>query len=314
MKIRTRFAPTPSGYLHLGNAWSFLLTWLAARSQGGSVCLRIDDLDAARFRDEYLEDIFASLRWLGLDWDGGPRDAAEFKAAHSQRLRLKRYREALEVLRSRGGVYACLCSREQARRDAEAAGRPALYPGTCRNRKLNLEGEGRALRYRVPPETVRARDESGRAFELHPERDMGDFLLRQKNGDPGYQLASVVDDEDLRVNFVVRGLDLMPSTGAQLILAGNLGWGNLSHARYWHHSLVLNDAGIKLSKSGNAESLHVLRQRFPNPQLVLHFFARRMGIQPEGIMSARDFISGFSVEKVIAMPLKLSDFRRESGG
>src|SRR5690606_41399145 len=120
----TRIAPTPSGLLHLGNAWSFTLTWLAARAAGGHVWLRIDDLDAARAQDEYLEDIFASLRWLGLDWDSGPRDVADFKARYSQTLRLDRYRAAVETLKAGGHLYACTCTRSQLR------GAGPIYPGT----------------------------------------------------------------------------------------------------------------------------------------------------------------------------------------
>ena len=313
LKIRTRIAPTPSGYLHLGNAWSFVLTWLAARSEGGDIHLRIDDLDAARFREEYLEDVFASLRWLGLDWDGGPRDAAEFRAVHSQRFRIDRYREVLGAERLQASLYACVCSREQARRDAEKAGRPTLYAGTCRDRGLDLNTEDHALRHRVSKGAVKMRDETGGVSTLHPERDVGDFVVRQKNGDPGYQLASVVDDEDMHINFIVRGFDLMPSTGAQLCLARTLEWQGFPQARFWHHTLVLNDAGEKLSKSEGAESLKALREKFPDPSPIYRFFARYMGMDPRDKFSARDLLAGFRVEKVATMPLKLSEFFRESG-
>ncbi len=308
-RLRTRFAPTPSGYLHLGNAWSFVLTWLAARSQGGSIHLRIDDLDADRFRDEYLEDIFASLLWLGLDYDSGPRNAAEFKAAHSQRHRIHRYQKALEVLAEKKSVYACECSREKIRR---AVGDSGVYPGICRDR--GLEFGSTTLRYRIPDGTVRVRDESGGAFALRPDRDMGDFGVRQKNGDPSYQLASVVDDEDMGINFVVRGLDLMPSTGAQLSLSSALGCEGFSQARFWHHDLVLDDAGKKLSKSENAESLRSLRERFSNPAPLYRFFARYLGADPEKVVSASDLLSGFAMERVSKRPLRLQDFLREGGG
>jgi len=316
-QIRTRIAPTPSGYLHLGNAWSFVLTWLAARSQGGRISLRIDDLDAARFRDEYLEDIFVSLRWLGLDWDGGPRDAAEFKSAHSQRRRLERYQEALGRLRSARSVYACRCSREEVRRaaSASASGNPGLYAGTCRNQDLDPESEGSALRYRAFPGTVRVRDEGGGVFELHSNREIGDFIVRQRNGDPSYQLASVVDDEDLRINFVVRGMDLTPSTGAQLSLAKSLGLKTVPQARFWHHVLMLDNAGEKLSKSNSksadANSLSALREKFPDAAPLYRFFSRYLGVDPAGVISARDLLSGFRIEKVATLPLRLSDFWRE---
>ena len=327
MKLQTRLAPTPSGYLHLGNAWSFVLTWLAARSQGGKIHLRIDDLDAARYRDEYLEDIFETLHWLGLDWDSGPRNAVEFKAMYSQRLRLKRYHEALNGLKETGKVYACTCSREQIRRDGEAVG-IAVYPGTCREKGLRLDSEGEALRFRADA-MVKARDESGKVFELYPQRDMGDVVLRQKNGDPSYQLASVVDDEDAGINFVVRGMDLMPSTGSQLNLAEILGWKTFPSARFWHHALVLDNAGGKLSKSSGVrslsarpelvervvegpdaptESIRVLRGKFPDSSHVCRYFARYLGMESNGVFSVRDLLAGFWMEKVATMPLNLSDF------
>jgi glutamyl-tRNA synthetase len=314
-RLKTRIAPTPSGFLHLGNAWSFVLTWLKARSEGGSVHLRIDDLDAARFRDEYLEDIFESLRWLGLDWDTGPRDAAEFKASWSQRHRLDRYREALRTLRADGHLYACGCSREQIRRDAEAAGKsPGLYPGTCRdkNAQENEENAGggpsASLRYRMPAGPARARDAEGAAFDLRPDRDIGDFVLLQKNGDPSYQLASVADDEEAGVNFIVRGLDLLPSTGAQLALAAALGFQGFPRARFWHHALVLGEAGEKLSKSQGAEALRLLRARFPDPAPVYRFFGEALGVSGAG--SARDLLPGFQWTRAPAAPLYLRDFWR----
>jgi glutamyl/glutaminyl-tRNA synthetase len=314
-RLRTRYAPTPSGYLHLGNAWSFVLTWLLARSRGGEIHLRIDDLDGARFRDEYLQDIFDSLDWLGLDWDTGPRDPAAFKAAHSQRLRMYRYRQALDALQAAGCVYACDCSREQVKRAAEAAGKATgVYPGTCRdlNREGSGGGPGSSLRYRLPPGPTRARDAEGGLFDLHPGRDLGDFVVRQKNGEASYQVASVADDEDAGINFVVRGLDLMPSTGGQIALASALGFTGFPRARFWHHGLVLGAGDEKLSKSAGAESLRELRARFPTPAPVYRFFGEALGLRGAG--SARDLLPGFSPERAPTGPLYLSDFWRMADG
>jgi glutamyl-tRNA synthetase len=323
--LRTRLAPTPSGDLHLGNAWSFVLTWLAARSQQGRVHLRIDDLDAARARDEHLEDIFESLRWLGLDWDSGPRDVAEFRAAYSQRqrLRLDRYQDALEALRARGKLYVCTCSRAQIQADTREAGTGAVYPGTCRPPEFSGGRGGSAvtgttgehtLRFHVPGGAVRVRDADGGLFELHPDRAMGDFVIRRRNGDPAYQLASLLDDEDLGVNFVVRGLDLMPSTGAQASLAAALGLTGFAQARFWHHPLVVDDAGEKLSKSRGAESLRALRARFATPEPVYRWFAAKLGMSEAA--SARDLLPGFGPHRAPSHPLRLSDFWRSvaSGG
>jgi glutamyl/glutaminyl-tRNA synthetase len=297
--------------LHIGNAWSFTLTWLAARASGGTVRLRIDDLDASRAQDEYLEDIFASLNWLGLDYDAGPRTVAEFKVSDSQRLRLDSYRTAAEVLKAGGHVYACACSRAAIR----ALG--PLYPGTCRTLGLDLDApEDHALRFRLPADPVTVRDYDGGSSSLFPARDMGDFVVVKRDGDPAYQLASVVDDQAHGVNFVVRGLDLVPSTGAQLALAAALGHSQFAATRFWHHPLVLDDASHKLSKSRGSDSLAALRERDADPARVMQWFAHALGQEPEVVRTVRgpsDLLSGFAPARVPTNPLRLSDFWRFMG-
>jgi glutamyl/glutaminyl-tRNA synthetase len=334
---RTRIAPTPSGFVHAGNAWSFLIAWLWARSRGGSVHLRIDDLDTARMRTEFVEDIFASLSWLGLDWDSGPRDAREFEARFSQRHRLAEYRGGLEALRDapagpgeaareeqgREGmagavrppvrVYPCACSRERARRDSLAAGTPGLYAGTCREAGIpwaRAAFPGRAarageeaggdlpLRVRIPAGTAMAlRSAAGSALTLQPGREMGDFLAWGKDGLPAYQLASVVDDEALGIDLVTRGADLLPSSGAQAWLAERIGAGRFRNAAFLHHPLLLSPEGGKLSKSAGSESLRSWRLR-GGPEPLLKGFAAWMGIEPGPIRSARDLVPEFSPERV----------------
>jgi glutamyl/glutaminyl-tRNA synthetase len=322
---RTRLAPTPSGYLHAGNAWSFLLTWLLARSRGGKIHLRIDDLDAARFREEYLEDIFLSLRWLGLDWDSGPADPADFHAAHSQRLRREAYRSALTGLDEI--IYGCACSREQVKRASLAAGRPGIYPGTCRDKGLpavpariwqsgkGIESPAReiALRLRVPgdAQVTLAEDGPGR-LSLRPGEDIGDFVLWQRNGEPSYHLASVVDDQALGIDLVVRGRDLLPSTGAQAYLAERLGANGFTAARFRHHGLLLGPSGEKLSKSSGgapvneAFTLKALRLRPGGRESLLAFFASRLGIP--GATDARGILAGFDPGRIPQGDLLWEDF------
>ncbi len=329
MKLHTRLAPTPSGLLHLGNAWSFTLTWLAARATGGTVRLRIDDLDAVRVQDEYLDDVFASLHWLGLDWDAGPRDAAGFRAYDSQRLRLDIYHDAVRLRLIPGEhVYACACSRARIR----AAG--PLYPGTCRDLGTSLalfyddapvDLTECALRFRVPPGPVAQREADGGTAWLYPARDMGDFVVVRRDREPAYQLASVVDDRAHGINFVVRGQDLVPSTGAQLALAAALGYRDFTTVRFWHHPLVLNDHHEKLSKSRGAESLAALRVRFPDPAPVFQWFARALGLPGD---TARTVRTAADLQRLVTAsahfppalapsgPLYFSDFHRflaESG-
>jgi glutamyl-tRNA synthetase len=296
------------------------------------VHLRIDDLDTARLRPEYLEDIFASLEWLGLDWDTGPRDAAGFRAGFSQSGRLGEYRQALERLAQAGDaedgplVYPCACSREKAKQDAAAAGSPGIYAGTCRKAGIPWERaafpgletppgeiprEGLHLRVHVPSTTqvtLRAPPATGGAdLAMSPGREMGDFVVWQKNGLPAYQLASVVDDEALGIDLVVRGLDLLPSSGAQAWLAGKLGTSISPQAGFLHHSLLLGRDGGKLSKSAGAESLQSLRAR-GGPQALLRFFASRLGIDPAGVSRPRDLIPGFSAAAIPRADLAWADF------
>ena len=175
-----------------------------------------------------------------------------------------------------------------------------------------MQGGGPAglhsLRYRLHAGPVRARDAEGGAFDLRPDRDIGDFILRQKNGDPSYQVASVADDEAAGINFIVRGLDLVPSTGAQIAHASALGYREFPRARFWHHSLVLGDAGAKLSKSEGAESLLKLRARFAAPAPLYRFFGEALGVP--GAATARDLLPGFNLARVPTKPLYLSDFWR----
>lgn len=309
--MRTRIAPTPSGLLHLGNAWSFTLTWLAARAAPrgqGHVRLRIDDLDAARAQDAYLEDIFASLRWLGIDWDSGPRDVAEFKALYSQRLRMDHYRDAVKTLQEHGCTYVCSCTRAEIRTQTGSSG--AVYPGTCRIRGLEFGLPDHAVRFRMPDDVVQVRDADGGRFELRPARDIGDFVVWRRDDEPAYQIASVVDDMEHSVDFVVRGLDLMPSTGAQAALAAALGLYAFKQVRFWHHPLVVDDTGEKLSKSKRAESLAALREQFPDPAPILRWFARSLGRDEQGVHAVRDLLPGFDPIQISTKPLLLSDFWR----
>jgi glutamyl-tRNA synthetase len=314
-----------------------------ARSRGGTIHLRIDDLDAARLRVEYLEDIFASLDWLGLDWDTGPRDPADFRARHSQRLRLPTYSAALERLIAPpdGGspaVYACDCSRSQAREAALAAGSPGLYPGTCRHRGLPLRSDaaqGPALRLRIDEgEEVAFRDALAGEMRFRPSREVGDFVVRQKNGDPAYQLASVVDDEALGIDLVVRGADLLPSTVAQSALARRLGAERFQRAVFLHHGLIVqgltpdalhagSQSGAKISKSvmtrsggpleegmpaAGASSLLALKQRLDAPGPLYAWFASLLGMDPAGKAGPADLLAEFKIGRIPAGPLRWEDF------
>jgi len=245
----SRIAPTPSGYLHIGNAANFLLTWLAVRLREGRLLLRIDDLDRERCRAAYVDDVFASLEWLGIAADEGPSGTGEFFARHSQTLRYGEYRDALERMRRNGApLFACGCSRRQ------LAG-TERYPGTCRDAGLALTPMRTAMRIAVPADTTIAVGDGAVALD----RALGDFVLWRKDDIPAYQLVSVVEDARAGVNLLVRGNDLAESSAAQRFLAPYLNAPLFSNADFIHHDLVLRPDGGKFSKSDRDFSLREMR-------------------------------------------------------
>lgn len=282
MNIRSRLAPTPSGYLHLGNAVNFLHTWLLVRQAGGVLKLRIDDLDGDRCRPEYIEDIFRQLDWLGLDWDEGPSGPDDFNRHHSQRLRMERYREVLENLRECAPLFACTCSRKEILQRSPSG----LYPGTCRHLS-HRSGASHALRILVEPESVL--EVACQTLDL--SRELGDFVVWRRDDRPAYQLASLVDDLDDAINLIVRGDDLRVSSAAQLYLAAKLGRDEFSRARFIHHPLLFGPAGRKLSKSDDALSLAALRARGETSLPVYRAVARQLAINPAEITSLSDLLA-----------------------
>lgn len=264
---RTRLAPTPSGFLHAGNAINFLVTHRLTRSAGAKLLLRIDDLDTERMRPAYLEDIFRSLEWLGIGWDEGPSGPEEHLSSWSQLARIPRYQELADALRAGGHVYGCTCSRQQVR-ERSPDGR---YPGTCRDRGLPLDVPGTAWRLRLPARAqVPIPQLHGGPDILELSDLMGDPVIRQRAttgsaGVPAYQLASLADDVDRDVTFIVRGEDLLPSTACQLYLAKLLGFSSFERVRFGHHHLILDPEGHKLSKSEGASSLKAIRAAGSTP-------------------------------------------------
>jgi glutamyl-tRNA synthetase len=234
-----RLAPTPSGYLHLGNAVNFVLTWLLVRRAGGTLHLRIDDLDRARLRRPYLANIFRVIDWLGIEYDYGPSGPDDFLRHYSQLLHLPAYNRVLRRLAQQPGlVYATRRSRTS---PAEPV--PLGTPGAAWRVQVSL--------------TVRiAVSEDPRASGMPLAELMPDFVVRKKDGVAAYQVASVVDDLRLGTTLVVRGLDLQPSTAAQLWLAAQVSETQAFTAariQFYHHALLTDAGGHKLSKSTQAQ-------------------------------------------------------------
>ena len=239
---RTRIAPTPSGFLHLGNVFSFALTASLARKTGAKVFLRIDDLDQARIQPTYVQDIFETLHYLGIPWDEGPKDFEEYEKKFSQLKRMHLYKKALNELRERGMVFACSCSRTTDRGECR-----------CHEKNLSLDEPGYAWRMRTSP------------ADALPAT-MQAFIVKKKDGFPAYQLACVVDDHHFEVDLIVRGEDLRDSSKAQIYLAQILGYTSFVSSTMLHHALLMESEDQKLSKSAGSTSLQYLRQQGKSPE------------------------------------------------
>lgn len=279
----TRFAPAPTGYLHLGHLVSALYVWGLAPRYGAQVLLRIEDHDRQRCRPEYEAALLEDLDWLGFRPDIGP--TGSFRAGRSpfrQSDNGEVYQKAVETLRAAGHrVYACGCSRTRSVDQAEGSEPPALrggpYPGTCRDRGLE-PGPGRGLRV-VLPEGVETFEDLrlGRQSQ-QPARQCGDLLIRDRLGNWTYQFAVVVDDLRQGVDLVIRGEDLLDSTGRQLLLARLLG--REHPPRFFHHPLILKPSGEKLSKATRDTSLRDRRATGATPDALMGEALAAVGLLP----------------------------------
>jgi len=272
---KTRIAPTPSGYLHLGNVFSFVLTATLARRRGAKILLRIDDLDRQRAQPEYIQDIFDTLNFLELPWHEGPRSLLEFENEYSQVHRLPLYYKALEQLADQNSLYACECSRTQILQ-ADPSG---VYTGRCREQNLALTAPEVNWRLRTDGLTPLTVNTLTQPITTHLPHEQHDFVVRKKDALPAYQLTSVVDDIHFGVDLIVRGTDLWPSTLSQLYLAGILNTTSFTKNIFHHHSLLTTPDGDKLSKSAGATSIQYLRKEGKSAADVYTLLAAQAGIQ-----------------------------------
>jgi glutamyl-tRNA synthetase len=273
--LRTRIAPTPSGYLHLGNIYSFVLTATLAQRHGARILLRIDDLDRQRAQRAYIQDIFDTLNFLEIPWHDGPRNTDEFEREYSQVHRMELYRAALAELREKQTLFACDCSRSKIQQ-ADAAG---AYTGYCRTRGVPFDAPEVSWRLRTDNDAPLAVRTLGEPIEERLPREQQDFVVRKKDGDPAYQLASVVDDEHFGIDLIVRGMDLWPSTLAQVYLAQVLGRGKFMESTFYHHPLITGSDGDKLSKSAGATSIQYLRKEGRKAVDIYGALAAQLGIK-----------------------------------
>ncbi|HZW98585.1 MAG TPA: tRNA glutamyl-Q(34) synthetase GluQRS [Trueperaceae bacterium] len=315
---RGRFAPSPSGWLHLGNARTALFAWGRARAVGGAFVMRVEDLDAQRTRPEAVVGNLDELAWLGLDWDEGPDVGGPF-GPYMQSERLALYEVALTRLAEAGHLFECFLSRreiadassgDEGVDDAgEGQGEQSARVYGKAQRELNAElaperrraGRAPSLRFRVPTGTVVFRDAVQGDVVVDLQREVGDFVVRRADGQVAYQLAVVVDDALMGMTEVARGADLLSSTAAQALLCDALGW---PRPKYAHVGLLLAPDGSKLSKRGGALSLHELHGAGTDPRLVLGILARSLGwLEDTVVVSAGELLERLR-ERGAAAPAK----------
>ena len=270
MSIVTRFAPSPTGHLHLGHAFSALIAWRRARAAGGRFLLRLEDIDPTRCRPEFATAILEDLAWLGLDWDGEVR----VQSGH-----LAEYRAVLDALATRGLLYPCFCTRADIQQSAAAPHTPdgaPLYPGTCRSLSADeraariAAGERYALRLDMAralsavSQSLTCGEEGEATIVCHPEQ-FGDVVLARKDAPASYHLCVTHDDALQGVTLITRGADLKPATHLHRLLQALMGWPVPAYA---HHRLLTDASGRRLAKRDRAMTLRELRAQGHSPEAV----------------------------------------------
>ena len=306
-----RLAPSPTGALHLGNVRTFMIAWLRARSQGGKVIFRMEDLDHPKDKPGAAAQAVKDLRWLGFDWD----------EEYVQSERKAVYREALEALRATGLVYPCVCSRRdvESAQSAPHAGEQLYYPGTCRgrfrtwqeavefkHRVTETQRDKPCWRFRVPENAVVSFDDAfaGR-YEQNVPETLGDFPLARDEFGAGYTLACTVDDLLMGVTEVVRGDDLLPATPAQILLAQALRLCD-SVLRYCHVPLVVGKDGKRLAKRHGDTRIASYREQGKTPEEILGFLAASCGWAAKGeAVSLADLVPRFDLTTIPHAPFMI---------
>ncbi len=309
--LRARLAPSPTGGLHAGNVRTLMLAWLSARAAGGVVILRIEDLDRARCKPRFTEQLLDDLSWLGFDWDEGPGAGGDH-GPYLQSERITRYAAALAELIGGGFAFPCACSRAELAGVASAPHGPSgpAYPGTCRDRFRDTD-DARRRTGRVPAwrfdsrraPLVRWRD--GFRPDTPAPAEVDDFVLWRADGVPAYQLAVVVDDLAMGVTEVVRGDDLTDSTPRQLALIAALGG---RAPVYRHVPLVLDEDGRRLAKRGSATQIAEMRAAGVAAERVIGLLARGAGLVDAPVAPPlRTLVPAFAWNRVPPWPVHITD-------
>jgi nondiscriminating glutamyl-tRNA synthetase len=319
--IRVRFAPSPTGYLHIGGARTALFNWLYARHMGGTFILRIEDTDEVRSTGESVNGILQSMRWLGLDWDEGPVfDAATAssppeksignKGPYYQMMRLELYRKACDQLIEKGQAYPCYCTPEEVEKMREialVAKRPPKYDGTCRNltadqrKAKEAEGRKKSIRFKTPQEGNTDFTDLVRGA-LHFENNLlEDFVILKTSGVPTYNFACVVDDHHMEISHVIRGDDHLSNTPRQILVYRALGW---TPPEFAHLAMILGSDGSRLSKRHGATSVMDYKEAGYLPAVLLNYLAL-LGWGTEDsqqIFTPQEMIEKFALERCSKSP------------
>jgi nondiscriminating glutamyl-tRNA synthetase len=309
----TRFAPSPTGELHLGNARTALFNLLLARASGGRFLLRIEDTDTERSREAHLTALMAELRWLGLEWDAGP-DREDARGPYRQSQRGELYARYLAELCAREVVYPCFCTSlelDLARRAQLASGRPPRYAGTCREltaaeraRRL-AQGTAATLRFRVPPGERVSFDDFVHGPQSFSTDDIGDFIVRRADGSAAFFFSNAVDDACMGVTHALRGEDHLTNTPRQLLILAALG---LPAPAYGHVALVVGEDGAPLSKRHGAVSVREYRERGYLPQALLnHLFRLGHSTCVPGLLGIADMAAAFEPRHLGRAPARFDE-------
>ncbi|MGC4120203.1 MAG: tRNA glutamyl-Q(34) synthetase GluQRS [Myxococcales bacterium] len=308
-KVRGRYAPSPTGALHVGNARTALLAWLQIRTLGGAFVMRIEDLDRARNVKGGVEALLDDLKWLGLDWDEGPDPVGGPCAPYEQTRREAIYEAALARLSEQGRIFECFCSRQEIAAAASAPHGPQddgpRYPGTCLRlgaaglAPKRATGRKAALRFVAKPGAMTFEDGLHGRVTLDVAETVGDFVVRRADGIHAYQLAVSVDDALMGITHVLRGDDLLTSTPRQLQILEALG---LPAPRYFHVPLMIGADGQRLSKRKGDINLAWLREHGVKPQRLVAELARTCGLTDAKEIEPRELVRGFDLAKISRTP------------
>ncbi|WP_456465695.1 glutamate--tRNA ligase [Desulfurobacterium sp.] len=310
MSVRVRFAPSPTGFMHVGNARTALFNYLFAKHNNGTFILRIEDTDTERHNEEAVKVIYEALKWMGLDWDEGPEKGGNY-GPYRQSERKEIYKKYIELLKEKDLVYECFCTKEELdamRQEQLSKGLPPRYTGKCRHltekekEKLRAEGRKPVLRFKVPTgKTVTWKDLVKGTISISSEQLGGDFVIVRSNGMPVYNFVVVIDDALMKISHVIRGEDHISNTPKQILLYEALGF---EAPEFAHLPMILGEDRSKLSKRHGSTSVAEFKEKGYLPEAFTNFLALLGWYPKDGkeILSMEELIERFDIKDVNSSP------------